>query len=126
MEFSRTDSETLEEYTLTSDQLQAIGTHPGLYFSSLAKELESYKDMTMEVDSDNLLVVSISLEFVAGYPQHLQRAFRGFSGQTPREVSGLFVAIQAAHCEERDEVNKSWWESSCFQCNYLLPVTCYH
>jgi hypothetical protein len=77
MEFSRTDSETLEEYTLTSDQLQAIGTHPGLYFSSLAKELESYKDMTMEVDSDNLLVVSISLEFVAGYPQHLQRAFRG-------------------------------------------------
>lgn len=77
MKFARTDSELLEEYTLTSDQLQSIGAHPGTYFLSLANELESYKDMCTELDTDGLLIVSISLEFVEGYPENLQRAFRG-------------------------------------------------
>ncbi|KAG5360947.1 hypothetical protein CJU89_4048 [Yarrowia sp. B02] len=77
MQFSRTDSEALEEYTLTSEQLRSIADHPGMYFKSLASELETYQDMTTEVGSDGLLVVSISLEFVPGYPQDLQRGFRG-------------------------------------------------
>ncbi|KAG5368656.1 hypothetical protein CJU90_0872 [Yarrowia sp. C11] len=71
------NSEALEEYTLTADQLQSIGAHPGVYFKSLATELETYNDLTTELDSDNQLVVSISLEFVAGYPPDLQRSFRG-------------------------------------------------
>lgn len=77
MAFSRTDSEVLEEYTLTTSQLKAIGKHPGTYFQSLARELETYKALTTEIVSDNLLVVTISLEFVEGYPQNLQRSFRG-------------------------------------------------
>lgn len=77
MAFTRTDSEVLEEYTLTTSQLKAIGKHPGVYFRSLARELETYKDMTTEAQPDNLLVVSISLEHVDGYPQSLKRSFRG-------------------------------------------------
>lgn len=77
MKFDRTDHHTLEEYSLTATQLRAIGGYPGNYFGSLITELESYKNMSDELADDQILILSICLEFVPGYPAEMQRVFRG-------------------------------------------------